>query len=126
MAPLRGVELGETELFVATLLLKATTDQPIRVEEIIVRCLHERTIQLTARGLRKIIHDLRNEHRFPICSRKGSPAGYWWARSEAELEEFKSVFLAQALDELRTIHRMLKTNSPRLAGQLRLELALEE
>ncbi|QQS31871.1 MAG: hypothetical protein IPM50_09275 [Acidobacteriota bacterium] len=122
--PLRGVELTDTELFVAGLILNATTSKPIKMAEIIDRAYVDRDVKLTSRQVRIIVRSLRRVHGFPICTRKGHPAGYWWGRSEAELEEFVNVWKAQYLDEITTLHTMIKINYPRLAGQLKL--ALEE
>lgn len=122
--PLRGVDLTETEIFVAGLILNATSAAPIKMAEIISRAEAELGLKLTTRQVRIIVRSLRRTHGFPICTRKGHPAGYWWGRSEAELEEFVSVWKAQYLDEITTLHTMLRINYPRLAGQLKL--ALEE
>ena len=126
LAPIRGVELSEIETFVAGLLLGATSAKPIKMAEIITLALHEQTVTLSDRQMRTIVRSLRRDHGFPICTRKGAPAGYWWGRTEAELEEFTKVWMAQYKDEAQTLHIMLKTNYPRLAGQIRLNLAVEE
>lgn len=122
--PLKGVELSEMEEFVASLLLDATTDKPMKMADVAIAAWQQKTVELSDRKIREIVHSLRNEHGFPICSRKRKPAGYWWGRTEAELEEFANVFFAQLKDEYHTVRKMLKTNYPRLAGQLKL--ALEE
>lgn len=122
--PLKGVELSEMELFIASLLLAATSAKPIKMAGIIEAVENARGVTLTNRQVRIIMRSLRRNHAFPICTRKGSPAGYYWGRSEKELEEFAGVWMAQYKDEAQTLHIMLKTNYPRLAGQMRL--ALEE
>lgn len=120
--PLKGFELTDTEIFVAGHILNARSEMPIKMAEIIDRAEVELGLALTARQIRIIVRSLRRTHGFPICTRKGHPAGYWWGRSEAELEEFVSVWKAQYLDEITTLQTMLKINYPRLAGQLQLAL----
>lgn len=120
--PLKGIDLKDNELLVAGLILDAKSNAPIKMAEIAVAAWHQRTVNLTDRQIRTIVRSLRRNHGFPICTRKGAPAGYWWARTEAELEEFVNVWKSQYLDEAQTLHIMLKTNCPRLAGQMRLEL----
>lgn len=122
--PLKGVELSEIELFVAGLILDARSEQPIKMAEIALAAMHQRAVDLSDRQIRTIVRCLRRDHGFPICTRKGAPAGYWWGRTEAELAEFVRVWQAQYLDEAQTLHKMLKVNYPRLAGQMKL--ALEE
>lgn len=123
LSPITGVELSDIETFVAIRLLRATTDVPIKQAAIIEAARRERGVTLTERQVRIIVRSLRRDHAFPICSRKAAPAGYWWGRTEAELEEFIRVWKAQFLDEITTVSIMIKKNFPRLAGQLRLELS---
>lgn len=122
--PLKGVKLTEIEFFVASQILEARSQAPIKMAEIMARAFERRSITLDPRAVRVIVRSLRRNHGFPICTRKGAPAGYYWGRSEAELEEFVNVWKSQYLDEIVTLQQMTKTNYPRLAGQLRL--ALEE
>jgi len=124
LAPLKGVALSEIETFVATLLLRATTDVPIKQQAIIQAAQLQKGVTLDPRKVREIVRGLRRDRTFPICSRKCAPAGYWWGRTEADLEEFIKVWKAQFLDEKHTLKVMIDANFPRLAGQLRL--ALEE
>jgi|CXWL01.1.fsa_nt_gi hypothetical protein len=120
--PLKGVDLTETELCVAGLILNATVEAPIKLADIAIEAWRQRVIELTDRKVKETVRGLRRDHGFPICSRKGKPAGYWWANSEEEIAEFVKGWKAQYLDEATTLHKMLKVNYPRLAGQLRLEL----
>lgn len=124
LAPIKGVDLTEIEFFVARLLLRATTEVLVKQQAIIQAIQLERGVTLDPRKVREIIRGLRRDRTFPICSRKGAPAGYWWGRTETELEEFIKVWKAQFIDEATTLSIMIKANFPRLAGQLRL--ALEE
>jgi len=123
LAPIAGRDLSEIEYFVATLLLRATTEVPVKQAAIIAAARSAKGVTLSERQTRIIVRTLRRDHAFPICSRKGAPAGYWWGRTEAELEEFIRVWKAQFLDEAQTLSIMIKTNFPRLAGQLRLNLS---
>ena len=122
LAPLKGVDLTDLEHFVAVMLLRATTEVPVKQQAIINAAFERRGVTLSDRKVREIIRSLRRDRTFPICSRKGAPAGYWWGRTEAELEEFIRVWKAQFIDEATTLSIMIKANFPRLAGQLRLGL----
>jgi hypothetical protein len=122
LAPIRGKDLSGIELFVAILLLRATSEVPIKQAAIINAAFDHMGTTLTDRKVREIVRSLRRDRTFPICSRKGAPAGYWWGRTESELEEFIQVWKAQFLDEAQTLSIMIKANFPRLAGQLRLGL----
>lgn len=124
LAPIKGVDLTDLEWFVATLLLRATTEMPVKQKAIIQAVKERNGSELSDRKVREIIRSFRRDRTFPICSRKGAPAGYWWGRTESELEEFIKVWKAQFIDEATTLSIMIKANFPRLAGQLRL--ALEE
>lgn len=123
LAPIKGVDLTELECFVAKLLLRATSEVPVKHQAIINAVRDELGVPLSDRKVREIIRSFRRDRTFPICSRKGAPAGCWWGRTEAELEEFIRVWKAQFLDEAQTLSIMIKTNFPRLVGQLRLELS---
>lgn len=122
--PLKGVELSEIELFVAGLILDARSEKPIKMAEIALAAMHQRAVDLSDRQIRIIVRKLRREHGFPVLTRKGKPAGYWWGRTADEMSEFVEVWKAQYLDEAQTLSKMLKVNYPRLAGQMKL--ALEE
>lgn len=121
LAPIRGVALSELETFVATLLLRHTSEVPIKIAAVI-EAIKTRQITVSDRQVKSIIRDLRRQHLFPICSRKGKPAGYWWGRTEDEIAEFVEAWRAQYLDEAKTLSLMLKANYPRLAGQMKLAL----
>ena len=120
--PLKGVPLSELESFVANLLLGATSSEPIKQAEIIAAVASKLEMTVSERMIRIVVRSLRRDRAFPICSRKGKPAGYWWGRTEPELEEFIRVWRAQFLDEAQTLSIMIKANFPRLAGQMKLEL----
>lgn len=120
--PTSGIDLNEIEIVVAKHLLLATTSEPIRQKDLIAAVREERNVSLSERAVRVIIREFRRKRGFPICSRKGSPAGYWWGRTESEVEEFANVFLAQIKDEASTVAMMLRKNYPRLAGQMKLGL----
>lgn len=122
--PLAGVQMTDAERFIAGKILAATSEAPIKQAQLIAAVVRDLHCSITERQVRAIVRNLRRVHGFPICTRKGAPAGYWWGRTEEELEEFVKVWKAQFLDEAQTLSLMLKKNYPRLAGQLRL--ALEE
>lgn len=124
MKPWSGIEMTDAERFIAGLILEATTAKPIKQAEIITAVGLRLECKISDRQVRSIVRNLRRTHGFPICTRKGAPAGYWWGRTEAELEEFVNTWKAQYLDEIQTLYKMLTVNYPRLAGQLKL--ALEE
>lgn len=119
--PWTGVDMTDGERFIAALILEATTAKPIKQAEIIERFELEMG-HISDRQVRAVVRNLRRMHGFPICTRKGSPAGYYWGRTEAEMEEFIKIWKAQFVDEITTLSIMIKKNFPRLAGQLRLEL----
>lgn len=123
LAPIRGVEMTDVETLVATLLLRHTSEVPIKIAGVIAAA-EARYFTLNDRQVKAIIRGFRRDRTFPICSRKSKPAGYWWGRTEAELEEFITSWKSQYLDEAKTLSLMIKANYPRLAGQLKL--ALEE
>ena len=120
----RGKLLTETELFVAGLIIHATRSVPIKQAAITEAARRSTGVVLSARTIKDIVRTLRRTHGFPVCSRKSQPAGYWWGRSEAEVEEWSNEAMRQWKDEIVTMNAVLKTNYPRLAGQLKL--ALEE
>lgn len=119
--PLRGHELSDVERFVAELLLGASSTVPIANARIAYEAARQFT-GIDARKVKAIIRTLRKDHHFPILARRGKPNGYWWCASPEEMEEFIRVFKSQALDELHTLSKIVKTNYPELAGQLRLEV----
>lgn len=122
MKPWTGIDMTDAERFIAGLILEATTARPIKQAEIIIAVHRDLQCTVTERQVRLIVRNLRRMHGFPVCTRKGAPAGYWWGRTEAELEEFIRVWKAQFVDEAQTLSIMIKKNFPRLAGQMRLEL----
>jgi hypothetical protein len=126
MKPWSGMDMTQAEQFIAGKILAATSEAPIKQVQIIAAVNRELNCPITERQVRAIVRNLRRVHCFPICTRKGAPAGYWWGRTEEELAEFVKVWKAQFLDEATTLSIMLKKNYPRLAGQLRLDLSVEE
>lgn len=120
--PLRGHELTGLESFIASLLLTASSHRPIGNSEI-VRCyesIHKK--RLSERLVKDTIRSLRRDHNFPILARRTQPAGYWWCKDACEMEMFIESFRSQALDELRTLSRVVRSNYPALVGQLKLEI----
>jgi len=122
--PLSGVEMTEAERFIAGLILESHSEKPIKQAEIITAVRHGIGGSVSERQVRSIVRNLRRRHGFPICTRKGAPAGYYWGRTEADLADFTQVWMSQYKDEAQTLHIMLKKNYPKLAGQMKL--ALEE
>jgi hypothetical protein len=121
LKPLRGHELSDLEMFVASLLLTANTFQPIGISEIIDAIEAKDGRRVSQRTIKDIIRTLRKDHTFPILARRSKPTGYWWCGSAAEMEAFIESFRAQALDELHTLTRIVKHNYPALQGQLNFE-----
>jgi hypothetical protein len=119
--PLRGHELSEMESFIASLLLTASTHRPTSINEIVLAVKEQKGMRLSQRAVKRIIRELRQDHKFPILSRKASPPGYWWCASSDEMKAFIESFRRQALDELHTLSTMIKHNYPALQGQLRFE-----
>lgn len=121
LSPLRGHALTELKEFVASLLLEADSSRPIKIAEIIIAAGNRFADWPTERDVKETVRSLRKDHGFPILSRKGKPAGYWWGTSVSEMEKFIEDWRKQALDELHTLSKIVKQNYPQLAGQLSLE-----
>lgn len=121
LIPLRGHELSELEMFVASLLLTANTFEPIGIAQIIDAIEAKTGRRVSQRTVKDIIRTLRRDHTFPILARRSSPTGYWWCGSVEEMKAFIDSFRAQALDELHTLSRIIKHNYPALQGQLNFE-----
>ncbi len=120
ISPIAGRELSETEEFISILLLDASSEQPIKTDEIIERLKSEKRTTIGFRALKKIIRSLRRDQAFPILTRRAKPAGYFWCRSTAEMEQFAKLWQSQYFDEMKTLSIMLKANYPKLAGQMQL------
>jgi len=118
--PLDGVALTEVEEFVASLLLDATSEKPLKTAQIIEAVADALGEEISFRELKKIIRSLRVNHAFPILSRRSKTAGLWWCQSIDEMKEFARLWQSQYFDEMKTLYVMMKHNYPRLAGQLRL------
>lgn len=119
--PLSGHALTGLEAFVASLLQGASSAKPIKIDAITIATGRQMGEWPNAREVKAIVRRLRKEHGFPILSRKGKPAGYWWGVTADEMEEFIWNWRKQALDELHTLSKIVKQNYPELAGQLTLE-----
>ena len=120
ISPLGGVELSAIESFIASLLLDASSEKPVKMAEIISACADTLGEKISERMVKRIIRSLRLNHAFPIITRRAKPAGYWWCQSVEEMKEFARLWQSQYFDEMRTLHVMMKHNFPRLAGQMRL------
>lgn len=118
--PLRGHKLTEAEEYVASLLLKATNQQPITIKEIINNYSYQFHKSLSQRDVKDTIRTLRREHLFPILSSRRKPYGLWWCASAEEMEAFIQMFRSQALDELHTLSKIVRHSYPTLLGQLNL------
>lgn len=118
--PLRGHDLTETEKALADRLLEASSKVPIGITELIVWLAREGEREPNEREIKALIRSLRRDHHFPILSRKGKPAGYWWCEHQSEMEGWRRDFRSQALDELTTVSRIVRANYPALVGQLNL------
>jgi hypothetical protein len=119
--PLRGHSLKPNEEFIANTLLDASSERPMTIKDL-RQAMHENGLSAVSnRMVKRIVRSLRSEHGFPILSRRGEPAGFWWCSSAEEMEGFIKLFRSQAMDELHTLSKMVKQNYPQLAGQLSLE-----
>lgn len=118
--PLGGVELSAIESFIASLLLDATSEKPVKMAAIIEACADTLGAKISERKVKILIRSLRLNHAFPIITRRAKPAGYWWCGSVEEMKEFARLWQSQYFDEMRTLHVMMKHNFPRLAGQMRI------
>lgn len=119
--PLRGHELTEIESYIAMLLLTASTHRPTPISEIQEAVKSQTGKRLSKRIVKSTIRTLRQDHKFPILSRKSNPPGYWWCGSVAEMNAFIESWRKQALDELHTLSTIINHNYPALQGQLKFE-----
>ena len=119
--PLAGHTLNELEEFVSSTLLSATSASPMKIGDLIMAYGNQAGEWPTERELKEVVRALRQEHAFPIISRRSKPAGLWWCGSLDEMREFITSFRKQALDELLTLSKIVRHNYPELAGQLTLE-----
>lgn len=118
LQPLRGHELTETEEFVASLLLTASTHRPYTGKEISEAVKSRFGKKLSQREVMDTIRQLRKEHDFPIVARRSKPPGYWWCGSAKEMEAFIEYVRKHTLDEMHTLSKIVKRHYPALAGQL--------
>lgn len=125
--PVRGHQLSEIEKFIAYLLIEATSEKPMKTDQIIQRVKDQVNQRLDRRKVKIIIRNLRRLHAFPILTRRSNPAGYFWCKNQKEMEEFERMWLSQVTDELYTLQVLKKHNYPRMAKQLRFkDLPVEE
>lgn len=125
LKPRNGVAMTELEAFIASYLLDASSERPRNSQQIIFAVRDVFGESITPRKVKDAIRALRKLHALPIMARRKKPTGYWWCASTDEMNDFVQLFRAQALDELHTLSRILKTNYPALAGQLNFEEYLE-
>ena len=118
--PIKGVALTENEAFVASLLLSATSEKPMKTDDLRNAIKNQSDQDVSFREIKKIIRSLRRNHAFPILSRRSKPAGLWWCQSISEMKEFTRLWQSQYFDEMTTLWLMMKHNYPKLAGQLRI------
>jgi hypothetical protein len=119
--PLAGHALTDLEEFVASALLNATSERPMKIGDLIVAFGSKSGEWPSDREIKEVVRALRQAHAFPIISRRSKPAGLWWCGSLDEMREFITSFRKQALDELLTLSKIVRHNFPELAGQLTLE-----
>ena len=125
LAPLRGEDLSEVEFYVACKLLKeASQERPFSGEGLrlaITMRFPDEQANIDDREVKDIVRRLRKRCSFPILSsRKRGESGYWWCQSKDEMLGFIERFQKQPLDELHTLHEMVRRHFPELSGQLRL------
>ena len=119
-SPIAGRELSKLEEFIASLLLDASSEKPLKTTDIVEAVQIQLGENLNRRKLKIIIRNLRRRHGFPILTRRAKPAGYFWCRSKKEWAEFDRMWMSQVMDELVTHQMMKKSVYPNLAGQRRL------
>lgn len=118
--PLFGHQLSEVEAFISRLLLDASSEKPIQIREVISRVESSLGRRINEREVKDTVRSLRRNHAFPILSRRGAPAGYYWCSSTQEMKEFSRRWMASYFDEMVTLSIIVKHNFPRLAGQMRI------
>jgi hypothetical protein len=123
--PLKGHALSDTEEFIAAVLLSATSENPMKIKDLREALHRDGRSPMSVRRVKQIVRALRKNHAFPILSRREAPAGLFWCSSAVEMEGFIKLFRGQAMDELHTLSKIVRTNYPELAGQLKLEEATQ-
>src|SRR5437763_16987601 len=92
ISPLAGHALSEIEEYIAGLLLRASSEKPFRIADIINYVGLNLHTTIDERAIKKIIRSLRREHKFPILARREKPAGYWWCTSATDMAAVTSPF----------------------------------
>lgn len=120
--PLSDHTLNNVELIVARMIVSASRDTPVTITAIQDHLAQKQGLKPTARNIKRIIRELRHTHRLPIGASRDEPSGYWWPRNVEDWKELIVRLQAQPLDELTTLHRIIRANQPEMMGQLRFVL----
>lgn len=117
--PLPGLELTALQSFIARRIRVTSSGRPVQIREIVA----EAKIQglfTSDRRVKEAVRILRKDFQLPILARREKPFGYFWCSSVAEMKDFIEMFSSQYRDEAFTLGRLVRSNYPELAGQLRL------
>jgi len=110
-------DLDPEEASVVILISQADRQHPVRIAEI------QKQTGLSDRTVKAIVHTLREVHLLPIGGSRRPPVGMFWIQDAAGFQSYYDQTYAQAMSELRTLHKMARTHYPELAGQLLLPIA---
>jgi biotin operon repressor len=106
----------------ARALVKATPERPVTGRVL------QAHLGVSERAVKGFVELLRCDWQLPIGSSREEPHGYYWISTPEQFDRWFQTFSAQAMAELKTAYRLMKSNYPELAGQLPLHFraALEE
>jgi hypothetical protein len=105
-------QLTDDPLFnMARALVSASSEAPILGEALAY------LIGCDERMVKRLAKRLKDEWHLPVIGRREKPFGYHYAANMEEMLAASRVTRAQAISELATDYRLLKTNSPIFAGQ---------
>lgn len=116
----REKEIDDALFFLAQTLTPFTTTKPVS------RLYLQRWLKHNdERTTKKLIERLRTEWLLPIGSRKHEPMGHWIITDANDFTAWQRDFRKSAITQLTTLHRVGKANFPELAGQTKMDFALQ-
>lgn len=116
----REKDIDANLFFLAQTLTPFTTTKPVPRIYLQTWLKHE-----DERRTKKLIERLRYEWLLPIGSRKHDPVGYWIITDAADFTQWQREFRRSSITQLTTLHRVARANFPELAGQTKMDFALQ-
>ena len=74
-------------------------------------------LKVSERTLKDFVRTLRHDWHLPAISRREEGGGYWYAETAEQFLKWSEVMTGQAVDELTTVQKVLRSNYPDYAGQ---------